>query len=175
MNGENSGFLWHPDKSIWEPLQQGADVLEFLDDFRKGYFHVPERRITCQQQIDKFYNVNLICPRHSPYKRDNSVYESSSIRTSGRFIDKRIIQVYHASQHLERAQQTLRGCNESYFLKQQFWDLSTQNSRSSHIPSSFINLACNYELSGCQESLTRRLMSCPAKYTSTTTCLTHIT
>ena len=41
---EQSGFLWHPDKSVWEPSQQG-EVLGFLVDLEKGCFQVPERRI----------------------------------------------------------------------------------------------------------------------------------
>ena len=41
---ERSGFLWHPDKSVWEPTQC-AEVLGFIVNLVDGYFRVPERRI----------------------------------------------------------------------------------------------------------------------------------
>ncbi len=46
---ESSGFLWHPEKTVWEPSQQG-EVLGFLIDLERGYFQVPERRIKCLQK-----------------------------------------------------------------------------------------------------------------------------
>jgi hypothetical protein len=41
---ESSGFLWHPDKSVWEPSQHG-EILGFVVDLKIWYFRVPERRI----------------------------------------------------------------------------------------------------------------------------------
>lgn len=41
---ESSGFLWHPEKTVWEPSQKG-EVLGFLVDLESGYFRVPERRL----------------------------------------------------------------------------------------------------------------------------------
>ena len=41
---ESSGFLWHPDKSVWEPSKHG-EILGFLVDLKIWYFRVPERRI----------------------------------------------------------------------------------------------------------------------------------
>jgi hypothetical protein len=50
---ESSGFLWHPDKSVWEPSQQG-EILGFLVDLKKGYFRVRERRIKCLRKKLKY-------------------------------------------------------------------------------------------------------------------------
>jgi hypothetical protein len=50
---ESSGFLWHPDKSVWEPSQQG-EILGFLVDLKKGYFRVPERIIKCLRKKLKY-------------------------------------------------------------------------------------------------------------------------
>ena len=46
---DSSGFLWHPEKSSWEPSQSG-EVLGFLVDLEKGFFQVPDRRIKGLQE-----------------------------------------------------------------------------------------------------------------------------
>lgn len=47
---EQSGFLWHPEKSVWEPSQHG-EVLGFLVDLERGIFQVPEHRIQKLQRL----------------------------------------------------------------------------------------------------------------------------
>ena len=46
---ESSGFLWHPEKTVWEPSQKG-EVLGFIVDLESGYFQVPERRLQALQK-----------------------------------------------------------------------------------------------------------------------------
>lgn len=42
---DQSGFVWHPKKSCWDPTQCD-EVLGFIVNLAEGYFRVPERRIT---------------------------------------------------------------------------------------------------------------------------------
>ena len=42
---DQSGFVWHPERSCWEPTQCD-EVLGFIVNLAEGYFRVPERRIT---------------------------------------------------------------------------------------------------------------------------------
>ena len=41
---EKSGFVWHPEKSCWEPTQCDK-VSGFIVNLAEGYFKVPKRRI----------------------------------------------------------------------------------------------------------------------------------
>ena len=40
---EKSGFLWHPDKSIWEPTQC-EEVLGFIVNLAEGFFHSTRKK-----------------------------------------------------------------------------------------------------------------------------------
>ena len=42
---DESGFVWHPEKSCWEPTQYD-EVLGFVANLAEGYFRVPEKRLT---------------------------------------------------------------------------------------------------------------------------------
>ena len=42
---DQSGFVWHPEKSCWDPTKCD-EVLGFIVNLAEGYFRVPERRIT---------------------------------------------------------------------------------------------------------------------------------
>ena len=58
---DSSGFLWHPEKSSWEPSQSG-EVLGFLVDLEKGFFEVPDRRIKGLQERLKYISQG---PHHT--------------------------------------------------------------------------------------------------------------
>ena len=53
---DQSGFVWHPEKSCWEPTQCD-EVLGFIVNLAEGYFLVPERGITKLNAL--LYNIGF--------------------------------------------------------------------------------------------------------------------
>lgn len=70
---EQSGFLWHPDKSLWEPTQCG-EVLGFVVNLAEGYFRVPERRIvTLNNQLHTIQSNNYQTTAYSIAKLTGTI------------------------------------------------------------------------------------------------------
>ena len=70
---EKSGFVWHPEKSCWEPTQCD-EVLGFIVNLAEGYFKVPERRIVkLNHQLHHIQSCNFKTTAYSIAKLTGTI------------------------------------------------------------------------------------------------------